>query len=393
MKSKLLLQLIIIALIFTSCYDKDRTLYYETNGKKINVFSPDIESRSYSLFKGCYAVELKKGTTTLKGFLKNKKDLTSVKIPSCINDIDAYAFEGCANLQHVELPENIQSIGSGAFKGCRGLLELKIPPKVKILNYYLFSNCVNLKKVVLPEGLESIFTGAFSGCTELDSIILPKSLTSIENSAFEDCASLHSITLPSNCSNIGDNAFKGCDNLKSATIECGKIGTYFNNITSLKDIIISNPDSISYIAKNAFEGTEWYKKQPIGLIYYNNLLLGCKGDEMLDSVIIKEGCNKMPVGLFASKNIKYIETSSTITELPDSLFAGCDSLIEVKLHESLNKIGNYAFKNCASMKSFKFPRNLAEIGKHAFDSCVNLTEIVLPNTINEIKEGTFNGCI
>lgn len=38
MKSKLLLQLILIALFFTSCYDKDRTLYYETNGEKINIF-------------------------------------------------------------------------------------------------------------------------------------------------------------------------------------------------------------------------------------------------------------------------------------------------------------------------------------------------------------------
>ncbi len=393
MKSKLLLQLILIALFFTSCYDKDRTLYYETYGGKIYISSPDIERESYSLFKGCYAIELKKGTTTLKDFFRNERSLRSVKIPSCINNIEAYAFEGCVNLQHIELPENIQSIGRNAFKGCRGLFEFKIPPKVKNLEYYLFDNCTNLKKVILPEGLKEIKAAAFSGCSRLDSIILPKSLTSIEYLAFEACLSLHSITLPSNCSNISDKAFKGCSNLKSATIECGKIGTYFHDIASLKDITISNPNSISFIAKDAFVGTKWYEKQPNGLVYYNNLLLGYKGDEMPDSVIIKEGCNKIPDGVFASsKNIKYVETSSTITELPNSLFAGCDSLREVKLHENLNKIGNYAFRYCTSMKSIELPCSLTSIGKHAFDSCVNLTEIVLPNTINEIKEGTFSGC-
>lgn len=391
MKAKFLSLLIV--LILTSCYDKSCTIFYKTlDGEQIHQFQdlPFIKSHSYSMIEGCYVIELEDGTTTFGQIFESEADLTKIIVPTCISQINENAFRGCCNLSQIELPEKVD-IKANAFAGCTNLKEFHLSNKTTIINKTQFIDCANLRNVTLPEGLVRIEEGAFANCAKLDSIILPESLTSINQYAFANCTSISTITLPKNLIYIADNAFEGCSNLKKVTIQCNKIGRNFCNLPRLKDIVIDNTDNILEISKDAFIGTEWYNNQPDGLIYYDNLLLGYKG-ELPDSVIIKEGCNYIPASFFKGDNVKYVEIPTSITTIPDSMFYGCETLESVKMHNDIQKIGNYAFSNCTSLHNMNLPTTLTELGKGTFAGCENLENIEIPAGVTKINSYTFSGC-
>lgn len=370
MKAKFLSLLIV--LILTSCYDKSHTIFYETlDGEKIH-FPQDltfIKSNSYSLVEGCYVVELEDGTTTFGQIFKSEADLTKIVVPTCISQIEENAFRGCCNLGQIELPEKVD-IKANAFAGCTSLKEFHFSNITTIINKMLFIDCANLKKVTLPEGVVRIEEGAFGNCAKLDSIILPESLTSINQYAFANCTSISSITLPKSLLYIGDNAFSGCSNLRKITIRCNKIGRNFCNLPSLKDIVIDNTNNIVEIAKDAFVGTEWYNNYPDGPIYYNNLLLGYKG-EVSDSIIIKDDCTYIPTSLFKDCNqIKYVKIPASLKLIPDSLFFNCENLQEVIMSNGVECIGSNSFSNCKAIKNINIPNSVKDIGDYAFYNCI-----------------------
>jgi len=222
-------------------------------------------------------------------------------------------------------------------------------------------------------------------------VALPQSLTSIGNYAFSGCANISNITLPKKLEKVGNNAFDGCNNLNRATIECKKISDYFKNIRSLKEIIINNTDSVCEISVDAFRGTEWYDNQEDGLVYYDNLLLGCKGNSLPDTIIIKDRAI-MPKALFKNKcNIKYIELPNSIKHM-DSIFYGCKNLENIKMPNSIHSIGDCSFYGCSSIKYINIPNGVKDIGSKAFAECNNLQTIELPDTMNKIGYKAFYNC-
>ena len=393
MKAKLLSLLMVLSL--TSCYDKTRTIFYDTlDGEPIKIPSSynEINKNSYSLFDGCYIIELAEGYNNIKDLFRNNKQLTKLVVPDCISTINDSAFIGCKNLSHVELPENVQ-IGNKAFKGCTSLEVFKIPYGTSKISDWLFQNCIRLRKVILPKGLKHIGVGAFSGCLKLDSISLPESLEMINAYTFNNCQDLSSIVLPKNLIYVDDKAFRGCDNLESVTIQCKRIGNCFSGLSPLKEIVISNTDSISQIALNAFVGTEWYNKQPNGFLYYGNLLLGYKGDNIPDSVIINKTCTNMAISLFENcSNIKYVEIPLSVKHIPDSLFYNCENLRYVKMHNDIQSLGAYSFYNCYALDSINIPNSLKRIGNCTFAGCSNIPIIKLPDTMSVIGDSAFYGC-
>ena len=66
-----------------------------------------------------------------------------------------------------------------------------------------------------------------------------------------------------------------------------------------------------------------------------------------------------------------------VTELPDSLFKNCLSLIGVTFEGNITSIGISTFDGCRSLTSFTIPDTVTAIGDTAFGHCVSLAKITV----------------
>ncbi|MDE6758970.1 MAG: leucine-rich repeat domain-containing protein [Clostridia bacterium] len=262
---------------------------------------------------------------TVKG-LEMDNDNTQIVIPSTyqgkpVTGIDNYAFRHCSDLISVSIPSSIESIGSYAFDGCNALkavyitdisswckinfkgsfsnpleyaqklylnnklvTDLTIPAEITKFDIYAFYNCVDLSSItvdpnnavyrsqdncliekqtdrlvlgcknsVIPEYVKSIGSSAFEGCRELTSIEIPSGVSFIGFYAFAGCENLTKIVIPSGVKIICDGVFKNCSSLESVNIPSGvmEIGmSAFSGCASLKNVEI--PAGITDIGQGAF---------------------------------------------------------------------------------------------------------------------------------------------
>lgn len=93
------------------------------------------------------------------------------------------------------------------------------------------------------------------------------------------------------------------------------------------------------------------------------------------------------------------EYFSSVSEIPDGLFANCGKLESVKLPESVIAIGTYAFENCVSLKSIVVPEGVTgnydyeEWGTgYWFSGCSALESVTLPSTLKALPYSGFANC-
>ena len=123
------------------------------------------------------------------------------------------------------------------------------------------------------------------------------------------------------------------------------------------------------------------------------------------NVIVPATYNGLPVtkmfnstssenGVFYEKRtiVKTVVLPSSITNIGDYAFRGCDSLTSVVIPNSVTTIGDYAFNNCSSLTSVVIPDSVTSIGHVAFAYCTSLTSIVIPNSVTTIGYAAFNNC-
>lgn len=137
---------------------------------------------------------------------KNETRLISLIIPEGVTSIGAYAFTDCKNLTSVTLPSTLKTIGDFAFAGCTKLTSVTIPKGVTTIGNSAFARCP-LRSVTIPEGVTTIGDSAFAGCQGLTIESLPATVVEIGRGAFTDC-SIKTVTLKYASSH---DAFKGCD--------------------------------------------------------------------------------------------------------------------------------------------------------------------------------------
>ncbi len=91
--------------------------------------------------------------------------------------------------------------------------------------------------------------------------------------------------------------------------------------------------------------------------------------------------------------IKKVVIQEGITEISAGCFSGdFTDMTELKLPNSLQKIGNRAFKGCKKLKKVVLPSGLSEIPKECFSGCKSLTKIVLNKELTAIRKDAFKGC-
>jgi hypothetical protein len=148
-----------------------------------------------------------------------KKNITSVTIPTSVTNISKDAFRYCKSLTSVTIPVGVTRIEEFTFLGCENLTSVTIPDSVISIGKMAFMMCTSLASINIPDSVTGISEEAFSGCTSLASIIIPNSVTGIGNEAFSACTNLKNITIGNGVKRIGVAAFYHCNNLTSVTFE------------------------------------------------------------------------------------------------------------------------------------------------------------------------------
>ena len=198
---------------------------------------------------------------------------TIENIPSTLNDIEKWCFEGTAlesvdlsntnvtimkdgvffintSLTSIKLPNKLENFWDNAFNGCTSLNNIEMPSTVKGIYNNVFLNCEQLSDVKLPYGLTYIGKNAFCK-SSIASITFPPSLQKIDECAFQS-TKLANVVIPPNCNTIGQGAFSDNANLTTVVIngvECYLAVSAFAKCDKLKDVYITSnvePDAGRY---------------------------------------------------------------------------------------------------------------------------------------------------
>ena len=93
-----------------------------------------------------------------------------------------------------------------------------------------------------------------------------------------------------------------------------------------------------------------------------------------------------------------IKIPNDVTTIGDWAFLGCSSLTEIEIPNSVTEIGDSAFKDCSSLKNITIPDSVKTIGKNIFKKCDKLEKVIAPagfiDTLPERlkKQVTFTVC-
>lgn len=82
-------------------------------------------------------------------------------------------------------------------------------------------------------------------------------------------------------------------------------------------------------------------------------------------------------------------SGSELVELADKAFERAYALVDIKLPESLQKIGRRAFCGCAKLPQITIPVNIKNIGREAFAGCQELQNVyMMPQTAPDMKDNS-----
>lgn len=123
------------------------------------------------------------GITVLNGLFRGCEKLTSIELPTTIEEIRYAAFLHCTSLTgDLIIPDNIKTIGESAFKGCTGFKgKLIIPNSVETIGDRAFKGCTGVLEggeLYLGTGLRQIGGGAFDAGSD-DYASIPSSFSKI----------------------------------------------------------------------------------------------------------------------------------------------------------------------------------------------------------------------
>lgn len=182
---------------------EERTFAGCTNLKTFDF--KNITTIGDNAFDGC--TNLGKGLTTWSGFIEEigryafrntgftALDLTAAVTKYSEVTMGSYAFFGCKDLTSITIPSVIEDIPDHGFADCTKLSFISIKDSVTI-GAYAFRNCIALKEI--KTGLlnvDGIMDYAFAGCTALETVDLPKSVIYIGKRVFDGCTKLATVKI------------------------------------------------------------------------------------------------------------------------------------------------------------------------------------------------------
>ena len=344
--------------IGTSAFKDNKAL------KEINLDT--IKTVSQEAFRGCGVAD--DGTDPATLTLNN------------VNAIGALAFYGCG-FKAVQIPRQLTSVATGKINGVEygpfagGKLEtVSFGTLINTIPDNLCMNTTSLQKIELQSvkaSLRTIGKNAFKGCTSVEEVTIPKGILTVSNSAFEGCSGLTDVTIAAKT--INAKAFAECTNLKAVKMEEG--------VTTIQGMAFANTQISAVTIPSTLTTAGTTKEGTIEKGPFAGTMIATVHGQTEDSTEVQEGATILP------------ETK----KIPDNLFLGCTSIIDVQIPETVTEIGQKSFKDASSVKNVTFAVNtetgkvkgVEKIGISAFDGCSSLRELVLPETVTEVLQGAF----
>lgn len=344
--------------IGTSAFKDNKAL------KEINLDT--IKTVSQEAFRGCGVAD--DGTDPATLTLNN------------VNAIGSLAFYGCG-FKAVQIPRQLTSVATGKIDGVEygpfagGKLEtVSFGTLINTIPDNLCMNTTSLQKIELQSvkaSLRTIGKNAFKGCTSVEEVTIPKGILTVSNSAFEGCSGLTDVTIAAKT--INAKAFAECKNLKAVKMEEG--------VTTIQGMAFANTQISAVTIPSTLTTAGTTKEGTIEKGPFAGTMIATVHGQTEDSTEAQEGATILP------------ETK----KIPDNLFLGCTSIIDVQIPETVTEIGQKAFKDASSVENVTFAVNtetgkvkgVEKIGISAFDGCSSLQELVLPETVTEVLQGAF----
>lgn len=272
----------------------------------------------------------------------------------------------------------------------KSIENVSIPNTISGIGFVAFSGCTSLQSVTFGENskLESIGDSAFYSCDSLTSITIPDSVTSIGTQAFSNCTSLITVVISDCEAEIKCGMFIGCDALTSIEVDAN------NEKYKSQDGTLYTKDGKTLILYPSA------KTESAFVVPDSVVTIGYEAFSWCDSI--------QSIVFGANSNLKNIEGRA---------FAGCTSLANVSLPDSLVMIENQAFAGTAYYdnednwedgllyigdylirgldKNVSWSLNIKDgtkvIADDAFAGCGCLKEVTIPNTVVSIGRWAFRG--
>ena len=120
-------------------------------------------------------------------------------------------------------------------------------------------------------------------------------------------------------------------------------------------------------------------------------------DDDVTEVVVPEKINDVTVNAignyaFAGSCIKKVTLPNTVTKIRPEAFWNCNGIINIKLPESIEYLGEGSFGACYNLRRFSVPSRVKSIEPYVFCDCRALLSITILSNVNEIKTCAFQNC-
>ena len=351
--------------------------------------------------------------------------LTSVSIPSSVQQVEDYAFTNCSNFTTVTIPSSVTTIGNSAFQSCSGLTSFIIPSSVISIGNDAFNYCTSLtsiySKTLMPVILSST-TEVFYQVNKTTCILYvpygskPAYQAANQWQDFQNIVEMPGFSL----------------SLTTANVEAEEGSTTTVNISS--DVTWTSTSDQSWLTVDPVTGSGVEQTVTLTAIEANTsatprvatVTVSTDGVEPQTIKVTQAGSNAAIevtagnlINLFTTEQLATI-TKLTLTGTIDArdfktMRDEMPLLAEIDLRETeivayigtegtspynndypANTIPYLAFISTitggkASLKYIALPTSATVIGYGAFNECKNLTSVIIPHLISIIENDAFTG--
>lgn len=309
------------------------------------LFSKDMATLVQAPFmlEGDYVIP--DGVTELGRSAFQRCNISTLSIPASVTKYDTYTFGSMPNLTSFIVAEDspvFAAIDGVLFNKEKTLLikcpdvcgaEYTVPDGVEVLANGAFERNNDIIKVILPEGLKTIERDVFLHCKNLKLVELPESLEAIEPLSFSN-SGITNIHLPKNLEKLGSIAFRYCNDLEQITVA---------------------DDNPNFCAK--------------------------------DKVVYSKDMTRLVTCLNSKQGV--FEVPGSVKVLGSWPFDSCNSLVEIHLPVTLEKMENGAFIRAGGITSIVIPPKIDNLEYYSFLGAQKLEWILFLGDAPKVGHNAF----
>lgn len=99
--------------------------------------------------------------------------------------------------------------------------------------------------------------------------------------------------------------------------------------------------------------------------------------------------NNLAWAFFKNESLVTVKLPESITEVGEDIFGDCKNLRGVKLPEGVSRINKEAFYGCSILETINFPAKLTSVGDNAFSLCSKMELDNLPSSLLHVGQSAF----